>query len=111
MSQFDEKLAKYANELKKLGISYDAELLEKVTKGIGPSIYNDDAETVSSSQETELETIKSNFCIKKLEVTDEAKIDTAIASVIQKLGVSNRNKYRAIFYYLLVKELKAENKY
>ncbi len=108
MSQFDEKMAKYAEELEKLGIAFDAELLGKVAKGLGPSIYNQDAELVSSSQKTELESVKNNFCIKKLGVTDEPKIDSAIAAVIEKLGSSNRNKYRAIFYYLLVKELKAE---
>lgn len=111
MSQFDEKMAKYAEELKQLGIAFDADLLEKVAKGLGPSIYNQDAELVSSSQKTELESVKNNFCIKKLGVTDETKIDAAITAVIEKLGASNRNKYRAIFYYLLVKELKAEGVY
>lgn len=111
MSKFDEKLALYSDEFKKLGIAFDAELFSKVTKGLGPSIYNKDAETVSCSQDSELATVKNNFCMKKLAISDEAKIDAAIKVVCEKLGTSNKNKYRAMFYYLLVKELKMEGKY
>ena len=39
------------------------------------------------------------------------KLDKAIDTVIEKVGKSNRNKYRAIVYYLLVKELGQESKY
>lgn len=111
MSKFDEKIALYQSEMKKLGISFDADLLTKVTKGLGPSIYRADAETVSGSDEKELGTVKNNFLIKKLGLSDDGKLDNAIAVVIDKLGKSNRNKYRAIFYYLLVKELGQESKY
>lgn len=111
MSKFDEKLAQYSDEFKKLGISFDAGLFEKVAKGLGPSIYNRDSETVSCSQDSELATVKNNFCMKKLAITDEAAIDKAVKAVCEKMGSSNKNKYRAIFYYLMVKELKAESKY
>lgn len=111
MSKFDEKLELYGKEMDKLGISYDADLFKKVTKGCGPSIYNADAETVSGSDKSELETVKKNFLIKKLGLKDGPKLDDAISTVIEKVGKSNRNKYRAIFYYLLVKELGQESKY
>ncbi len=111
MSKFDEKLSLYEGEMKKLGIRYDAELLKKVTKGCGPSIYRVDAEKVSGSDQKELDTVKNNFLIKKLGLKDSPKLDKAIAGVVEKMGKSNRNKYRAIFYYLLVKELGQESKY
>ena len=111
MSKFDEKVAQYQAEMKKLGLDCDADLLTKVTKGLGPSIYKADAETVSGSDEKELATVKTNFLIKKLGLKDGPKLDNAIAAVIEKVGKSNRNKYRAIFYYLLVKELSQESKY
>lgn len=111
MSKFDEKLELYQNEMKKLGLKFDAELLKKVTKGLGPSIYRQDAETVSGSDEKELETVRKNFLMKKLGLADGPKLDNAIKTVIEKVGKSNRNKYRAIFYYLLVKELGQESKY
>jgi len=111
MSKFDEKLEQYSAEFKKLGISFDAALFQKVTKGLGPSIYKTDAEKVSCSQESELETVKKNFLIKKLGLADGPKLDAAIKVVCEKLGQSNKNKYRAMFYYLLVKEFGAESKY
>tara|TARA_R110001583_G_scaffold145635_2_gene297590 strand:- start:21690 stop:22025 length:336 start_codon:yes stop_codon:yes gene_type:complete len=111
MSKFDEKLALYQGEMKKLGISFDADLLTKVTKGLGPSIYKADAETVSGSDKKELETVKKNFLLKKLGLSDGPKLDNALDAVIEKVGKSNRNKYRAIVYYLLVKELGQESKY
>lgn len=111
MSKFDEKIALYSAEFKKLGISFDAALFEKVTKGLGPSIYKSDAEKVSCSQQSELDTMKQNFLIKKLGLADGPKLDAALKAVCEKMGQSNRNKYRAMFYYLLVKELGAESKY
>lgn len=111
MSKFDEKIALYQGAMKDLGISFDADLFKKVTKGLGPSIYKNDAETVSGSDAKELATVKNNFLIKKLGLSDGAKLDNAIAAVMEKIGKSNRNKYRAIVYYLLVKELGQESKY
>ncbi|SDX16603.1 Protein of unknown function [Lutibacter oricola] len=111
MSKFDEKLAQYKAEMDKLGLSFDADLLTAVTKGLGPSIYKADAETVSGSDQKELDTVKNNFLIKKLGLENGPKLDEAIAAVIEKVGKSNRNKYRAIVYYLLVKELGQESKY
>ncbi len=111
MSKLDEKIALYQTEMKKLGLPFDADLLTKVTKGLGPSIYKADAETVSGSDQKELATVKNNFLIKKLGLADGPKLDKAIDTVIEKVGKSNRNKYRAIVYYLLVKELGQESKY
>ncbi|WP_456378956.1 DUF2853 family protein [Lutibacter sp.] len=111
MSKFDEKIALYQGAMKDLGINFDADLFKKVTKGLGPSIYKRDAETVSGSNAKELATVKNNFLIKKLGLSDGAKLDNAIDAVMEKMGKSNRNKYRAIVYYLLVKELGKESKY
>ncbi len=111
MSKFDEKLTLYKGQMDKLGIKYDSELFEKVTKGLGPSIYNADSESVSCSQKSELETVKNNFLIKKLGCKDGPELDKAISKVCEKMGSSNRNKYRAVFYYLLVKEMNKESVY
>ena len=111
MSKFDECLAKYNEEFSKLNISVDETLLKAVTKACGPSIYNPDASKVSSSDDAELARVKNNFLIKKLELADSPKLDEAIAAVVEQLGASNRNKYRAMFYYLLVKNLGQESKF
>ncbi len=105
MGARDEKIAKYKEENKKLSLGLSDDLIEKVTVGLGPSIYKKDSETVSCSQESELETVKKNFIAKKLGVTDAAKQDAAIKKACETMGSSNRNKYRALFYALIAKEL------
>ncbi|MDP2068023.1 MAG: DUF2853 family protein [Lutibacter sp.] len=49
--------------------------------------------------------------MKKLGLTDSPKLDHAVENIIEKVGKSNRNKYRAIVYYELVKEFGQEGKY
>lgn len=111
MSKFDEKVELYKNFMNDKGISFDADLLAAVTKGLGPSIYKRDAETVSGSDPKELETVKKNFLIKKLGLTDGPELDEAIAEVVEQLGKSERNKYRAAVYYLLTKKFGKESVY
>lgn len=112
MSKRDELIAKYAADLKdKCGISADMDLLTKVTIGCGPSIYNADSSTVSGSDESELATVKNNFLIKKLGLSDSSALDEGIASVLEQYGKSNRNKYRAVVYYLLTKHFGKESVY
>ncbi|MFI0491426.1 DUF2853 family protein, partial [Flavobacterium sp.] len=83
----------------------------KVTIGCGPSIYNADAATVAGSQQSELDTVKNNFLIKKLGLTDGEDLDKAIDAVMEQYGRSNRNKYRAVVYYLLTIHFKKESIY
>ncbi|MCK0131726.1 30S ribosomal protein S1 [Flavobacteriaceae bacterium F08102] len=111
MSKLQEKIELYTGEVEKLGINVDKNLLARVTKGLGPSIYKVDAEKVSSSDPKELETVKNNFLIKKLGLEDSPKLDEAIAKAIETIGSSNRNKYRAIFYTILVQDLGQEGFY
>jgi hypothetical protein len=49
--------------------------------------------------------------MKKLGLPDNAALDAGIKAVIDILGSSNSNKYRAMFYYLLVKHFKKESIY
>ena len=77
--------------------------MTKVTIGCGPAIYNADASTVAGSQPAELETVKKNFLIKKLGLADGPELMEAINKVIEIYGKSERNKYRAVVYYMLTK--------
>lgn len=111
MSKFDEKIEKYTEHMKEaLGMTPDADLFRKVTKGCGPSIYNRDSETVAASDPSEVETVKKNFVMKKLGVTDEGAADAAVAKVLEAYAGS-RSKYRAVVYYMLTKELGKEGVY
>ena len=111
MSKFDDLMATYMEEAGKIGISVDADLLTKVTKGLGPSIYNADSAKVSCGDQAELDRVKTNFLIKKMGMADSGDLDAAIKKVCETLGSSNRNKYRALFYYMLVKNLGKEAQY
>ncbi len=112
MSTREELIVKYAADLKdKCGVIPNIDLLTKVTIGCGPSIYNADSATVAGTQQSELDTVKNNFLIKKLALADGAHLDEGIEAVLEIYGRSNKNKYRAVVYYLLTIHFKKENVY
>ncbi|MCM2562068.1 DUF2853 family protein [Lutimaribacter sp. EGI FJ00015] len=112
MGKRDDLIERYADDLrKKCGMEPDMDLLTKVTIGCGPAIYDDDASTVAATQEGELETVKNNFLIKKLGLSDSPALMEAINSVIDTYGRSERNKYRAVVYYMLTKHFGKESVY
>jgi hypothetical protein len=112
MGTRDELIAKYADDLKnKCGMTPDMDLLTKVTIGCGPSIYNADASTVAGSQQSELETVKNSFLMKKLGLADGPELMAAIDKAIETYGRSERNKYRAVIYYMLTKHFGKESIY
>ncbi len=112
MGKRDELIAKYADDLKnKCKMNPDMGLLTKVTIGCGPSIYDNDAQTVAASDKDELDRIKKNFLIKKLGLKDSPALIEGINAVVETYGKSERNKYRAPFYYMLVKHFGKEAVY
>ena len=112
MGKRDDLIAKYADDLKsKCGMDPDMDLLTKVTIGCGPAIYDADAATVAASQESELETVKNNFLIKKLGLSDGPELMEAITKAMETYGMSERNKYRAVVYYMLTKHFGKESVY
>ena len=112
MGKRDDLIAKYADDLKsKCGVDADMALLTKVTIGCGPAIYDADASTVAASQEGELETVKNNFLIKKLGLSDGPELMEGINKALETYGMSERNKYRAVVYYMLTKHFGKESIY
>ena len=112
MGKRDDLIAIYADDLRnKCGMSPDMDLLTKVTIGCGPAIYNADSSTVAATQASELETVKENFLMKKLGLPDSPALMDAINSTMQTYGMSERNKYRAVVYYMLVKHFGKESVY
>ncbi len=112
MSKRDELIEKYAADIKeKFGQAPDMDFLTKVAVGLGPAIYNLDASKVSGSDEKELETVKNNFLIKKLGLGDSEDLMNAINSVIDQYGRSEKNKHRAVIYYMLAKHFGKESVY
>ncbi len=112
MSKRDDLIAKYADDLtNKCKMKPDMALLTKVTIGCGPAIYNADSATVAGSDASELETVKNNFLIKKLGLAENPKLMEAINAVIDTYGRSERNKFRAVIYYMLVRHFGKESIY
>jgi hypothetical protein len=112
MGKRDELIAKYAEDLTtKCKMNPDMDLLTKVTIGCGPAIYDNDSATVAGTDASELETVKKNFLIKKLGLADGPKLQEAIDAVINTYGRSERNKYRAVVYYMLTKHFGKEAVY
>ena len=95
-----EKLEQYTEQLQNFDSNPDLELLSKIVDLLGPSIFNADWETVACSDKNELERVKESSVIEKLGL---APTSEDLKAVCEKMGTSNKNKYRAIFYYLLAK--------
>ena len=112
MNKRDEKIELYRKFIAKNNVVVDDGLLVKVTVGLGPSIYKKDSELIACSSSSELARIRDNFLKKKLGLTlSDDELDTAIKEVCQDIGSSVRNKYRAVFYTMLVSKLKQESHY
>jgi len=112
MGKRDDLIALYASELQtKCGVTPDIALLTKVTIGLGPAIYREDSATVAGGQASELDTIRANFLIRKLGLPDGPELAAGIDKVIETYGRSNRNKHRAVVYYLLTRHFGREAVY
>ncbi|CAA6803929.1 MAG: Unknown protein [uncultured Campylobacterales bacterium] len=106
MSKKQEKIELYSGVIAKMGKKVNDDLLASAVNACGPSIYKRDAELVSSSDKTELDRVKQNFLQKRLaSKLSEDKLDAEIQKVCDQFGSSNRNKYRAVFYYLLAENM------
>ena len=110
MSKFDEAIEDCKTQMKSTGIDCDEKLLSSVAKGLGPSLYNRDANLVAAGDKKELENVKARFIQRKLGVEGD-QADAAIAHAIETIGASNRQKLRPVFYYLIVKFLNKESVY
>ena len=112
MGRRADLIERYADDLRrKCGVEPDMELLAKVTIGCGPSIYDADACTVAATQPQEIDTVKKSFLIGKLGLPDGSDLDSAIDGVMETYGRSERNKYRAVIYYLLTCHFGKESTY
>ena len=112
MGKRDELIAVYAGDLRdKCGVIPDMDLLTKVAVGLGPAIYREDSSTVAGSEPSELATIRANFLVKKLGLPDGPELDAGIERAIETYGRGNRNKHRAVIYYLLTKHFGREAVY
>ncbi len=103
-------VASAVTDVKKYDSGADDALIAAVFKGLGPSVHNKDASLVSCSDPAELDTVKKNFLIKKLGMSDGPELDAAIKEVCESMK-ETRQKSRVTFYYLLTKKFGKESVY
>ncbi len=110
ISKREAKIKLYTEDVKKHYGSVDKNFLDTVVKNLGPSIYRKDAELVSCADSKELDTVRKNFCIKKLgfDKSESEMLNIEIKKVCESMK-SSKMKYRATFYYILAKNLKKES--
>ncbi len=108
MSKLSDLCDRYEKDFieKEIVKKVDRPLLNAVAKACGPAIYKADASKVACSNKEEMARIRKNFLLKKLELKDTPKLDEGLAEVCAQMGSKNRNKFRAMFYYLLVKKFR-----
>ena len=109
MSKFEDQMKKAMTQLDDLGVSYNKSALENIGKSLGPALYNKDASLVSTTSNTEMETVKKNFAVNKLGVSDE-EAQKACDKVAEKMKGINQ-KQRVNFYYMIAQELGKVNKF
>ncbi|MEL6389639.1 MAG: DUF2853 family protein [Bacteroidota bacterium] len=104
MSPFEKAITQYETSFKeKLSrTDYNLDLLVSIAKSLGPSIYEADSAKVACSEVKERRYIEETFLVQTLGLTPGPELMAAIRETCQIMGSSNRNKYRVVFYYLLV---------
>lgn len=98
------KVQFYLNEANRLNLFFNQGEIEKIVGLLMPSIFLDDAELVSTKDINEVNYVK-NFFFSSFPNLTEDEIDQAFEIATKALGISNRKKYRVIFYAVMFKKL------
>ena len=104
-----ELIDKYRKELSKLRVKVDDGLLKAVVKSLGPAVYREDASKISASDTEEIGRVKQNFMIKRLGLEPGPKVDALLDQALDQMGRANRNKHRAVLYYIIARAAKKES--
>jgi len=109
MSELAEKLAKLKERaLTQLGDAgvkkVDHDLLDDLVGRMKLIVNNKDAMLVSGKDPVELETVRTNFVVKKLGIDNKEKGMKAITEVAEKMS-DIKMKNRVAFYYMVQKTL------
>jgi hypothetical protein len=102
-------LQPYINDIAQYTDSVNEDLVEVLYQSLASVLGNADAANVACSDESELETVRTNFIKEKLEVNDTEKADEVLNSVCERMS-GDRAKNRLTFYYLVTEELQCIGK-
>lgn len=108
MATLDDAVGDALTALSKSGIDNpDVDLLRRITKSLGPSVYKADARYVACSDDAERERIAKQA--EKKMGADNGSL--AVQTVCDKMKGAGSQKHRAAFMYLLAIQLGAESVY
>lgn len=82
----------------------DEAVVARIVKHLGVALRNRDSATVACGDDSELRTVRENWCRRKLGVEDAERVERIVALVCETMG-RDRMKNRATFYYLCAKHL------
>lgn len=97
-------------DVKQYDSNVDEALVEAIFKSLRSVLGNKDAMLVSCGDDSELETVKRNFLMKKLGMDDSPELGVAVSDVCETMK-DVRMKGRITFYYLLTKKFGKESAY
>ncbi len=92
-------MSDYVADISKYTTNVNEPAVKAIVNYCGIALRSRDSALVSTSDPTELATVRNGFATKKLGLTPEAA-DAGIKSVAEKMKAEH-NKSRVTFYYLL----------
>ena len=95
-------MADYIDDVRKYESDADEEVVNKIVKRLGIALRNRDSRSVSCSSSKELETVRKNWCEKRLELNEDKAQDTVDKVCERMKGVNTKS--RVTFYYLCAVE-------
>lgn len=100
-TKFLQQIDMVKKSLSKISIELPEDILIETAIELGPSIYDIDSKFVNTSDPNELNLVKTEFLIGKLNITDNDLINTLIDETIVIVEPLKNKKYRIIFYSIL----------
>ena len=95
-------MSNYLGNVKKYVDSPNQDAVAALETHLGLALQSHDSSLVAADDSEEIASIKSGYCSKTLDLSDE-QADRAIATVCEKMK-GDHAKCRVTFYYLLAQE-------
>lgn len=99
----DDKYAGFIADVHRYDHEADTAIITKIVNHLGIALRSRDGQFVACSDETERQTVRDSWLVKKLGVTgDTSELDAKVMAICETMQ-KDRMKNRVTFYYLLAK--------
>jgi len=99
----EKNIEKSKAQLEAIGVEVNEPLLEKIVKRLGIANQSVDASHVAASDPKEVERVKKNFAVKKLEQEDNEALDQVMSEIMEQMKPHKLKQRGAVYYLLTVK--------